>query len=88
MDTFEPPKYLASLISAINDGTETAQTGAFAFALVEPISGHRVFCERQGSVAGPHAGDRASWHARSGDGLLRHDADPVRGAARVHADPI
>jgi hypothetical protein len=34
METFEPPKYLASLIAAINDGAKAAQTGAFAFALV------------------------------------------------------
>jgi uncharacterized protein YjbI with pentapeptide repeats len=34
MDTFEPPKYIASLIAAINDSAKTAQTGAFAFALI------------------------------------------------------
>jgi uncharacterized protein YjbI with pentapeptide repeats len=34
MDTFEPPKYLTSLIAAVNDGAKVAQTGAFAFALV------------------------------------------------------
>ena len=34
MDTFEPPKYLASLIGAVNDGAKAAQAGAFAFALV------------------------------------------------------
>ena len=34
MDTFEPPKYLSSLIAAVNDGAKAAQTGAFAFALV------------------------------------------------------
>jgi hypothetical protein len=34
MDTFEPPKYLPSLIAAVNDGAKAAQTGAFAFALV------------------------------------------------------
>jgi hypothetical protein len=28
MDSFEPPKYLASLIAAINDGAKAAQTGA------------------------------------------------------------
>jgi ABC-type Na+ efflux pump permease subunit len=34
MDTFEPPKYLASLISTINDGAKAAQAGALAFILV------------------------------------------------------
>ena len=31
---FEPPKYLASLIAAINDGAKAAQGGALAFLLV------------------------------------------------------
>jgi hypothetical protein len=31
---FEPPKYLASLIAAVNDGAKTAQTSALVFALV------------------------------------------------------
>jgi uncharacterized protein YjbI with pentapeptide repeats len=31
---FDPPKYLASLIAAINDGAKAAQTGALAFAFV------------------------------------------------------
>src|SRR5215469_11201658 len=31
---FEPPRYLASLIAAINDGAKAAQSGALAFALV------------------------------------------------------
>jgi hypothetical protein len=34
MDSFEPAKYLASLIAAINDGAKAAQTGALAFAAV------------------------------------------------------
>jgi Pentapeptide repeats (8 copies) len=34
MDAFEPPKYLASLIAAANDGAKSAQTGALAFSLV------------------------------------------------------
>jgi hypothetical protein len=34
VDTFEPPKYITSLIAAINDGAKSAQTGAFAFALI------------------------------------------------------
>jgi hypothetical protein len=34
MDAFEPPKYITSLIAAINDGAKSAQTGAFAFALI------------------------------------------------------
>jgi hypothetical protein len=34
MDTFEPPKYIASLIAAINDGARSAQTGALAFAAI------------------------------------------------------
>jgi uncharacterized protein YjbI with pentapeptide repeats len=34
VDTFEPPKYIGSLITAINDGAKSAQTGAFAFALI------------------------------------------------------
>jgi hypothetical protein len=33
-DGFEPPKYLTSLIAAVNDGAKTAQSGALAFALV------------------------------------------------------
>jgi uncharacterized protein YjbI with pentapeptide repeats len=33
-DDFEPPKYLASLIAAVNDGAKAAQGGALAFALV------------------------------------------------------
>jgi uncharacterized protein YjbI with pentapeptide repeats len=33
-DGFEPPKYLASLIAAINDGAKAAQGGALLFALV------------------------------------------------------
>jgi uncharacterized protein YjbI with pentapeptide repeats len=33
-DTFEPPKYLASLIAAVNDGAKAAQGGALLFALV------------------------------------------------------
>lgn len=33
-DAFEPPKYLASLIAAVNDGAKAAQGGAFLFLLV------------------------------------------------------
>jgi uncharacterized protein YjbI with pentapeptide repeats len=33
-DAFEPPKYLASLIAAVNDGAKAAQAGALVFALV------------------------------------------------------
>jgi len=33
-DGFEPPKYLASLIAAVNDGAKAAQAGALVFALV------------------------------------------------------
>src|SRR5271166_1937973 len=33
-DGFEPPKYLASLIAAVNDGAKAAQGGALLFALV------------------------------------------------------
>jgi hypothetical protein len=33
-NTFEPPKYLTSLIAAANDGAKSAQTGALAFTLV------------------------------------------------------
>src|SRR5882724_10407026 len=33
-DEFEPPKYLASLIAAVNDGAKAAQAGALVFALV------------------------------------------------------
>lgn len=33
-DRFEPPKYLASLIAAVNDGAKAAQGGALFFALV------------------------------------------------------
>ena len=33
-EPFEPPKYIASLIAAINDGAKTAQTGALAFSAV------------------------------------------------------
>jgi hypothetical protein len=31
---FEPPKYIASLNAAVNDGAKTAQTGALAFSVV------------------------------------------------------
>jgi hypothetical protein len=34
MDAFEPPKYLTSLIAAINDGAKSVQAGAFLFLLV------------------------------------------------------
>jgi uncharacterized protein YjbI with pentapeptide repeats len=34
MDAFEPPKYIASLIAAINDGAKAAQTGALAFSAI------------------------------------------------------
>src|SRR5690349_24785260 len=34
MDAFEPPKYITSLIAAINDGAKAAQGGAFLFLLV------------------------------------------------------
>jgi hypothetical protein len=33
-DGFEPPKYIASLIAAVNDGAKAAQAGALFFALV------------------------------------------------------
>jgi uncharacterized protein YjbI with pentapeptide repeats len=33
-DEFEPPKYLATLITAVNDGGKAAQAGALFFALV------------------------------------------------------
>jgi hypothetical protein len=33
-DGFEQPKYLASLIAAVNDGAKAAQAGALAFAVV------------------------------------------------------
>jgi hypothetical protein len=34
MEAFEPPKYLASLIAAVNDGAKSAQASAFLFLLV------------------------------------------------------
>jgi hypothetical protein len=34
MEAFEPPKYLSSLIAAVNDGAKSAQGGAFLFLLV------------------------------------------------------
>jgi hypothetical protein len=34
MEAFEPPKYLSSLIAAVNDGAKSAQAGAFLFLLV------------------------------------------------------
>lgn len=34
MDAFEPPKYLANLITGVNDGAKSAQTGALGFTLV------------------------------------------------------
>src|SRR6516225_9940343 len=34
METFEPPKYLASLTAAINDGAKSAQLGALAFTAI------------------------------------------------------
>jgi hypothetical protein len=33
-DGFEPPKYVSSLIDAINDGAKAAQAGALVFLLV------------------------------------------------------
>ena len=33
-EAFEPPKYLTSLIAAVNDGAKAAQGGAFLFLLV------------------------------------------------------
>jgi uncharacterized protein YjbI with pentapeptide repeats len=33
-DTFEPSKYLASLIAAVNEGAKSAQTGLLAFSLL------------------------------------------------------
>src|SRR5215475_13876837 len=34
MEAFEPPKYIASLIAAINDGAKSAQLGALAFTAI------------------------------------------------------
>ena len=34
MEAFEPPKYLASLIAAVNDGAKSAQLGALAFTAI------------------------------------------------------
>src|SRR4051794_19203104 len=34
METFEPPKYLSSLIAAVNDGAKSAQLGALAFTAI------------------------------------------------------
>jgi uncharacterized protein YjbI with pentapeptide repeats len=34
MEDFEPPKYMTSLIAAVNDGAKSAQAGAFLFLLV------------------------------------------------------
>jgi Pentapeptide repeats (8 copies) len=34
METFEPPKYVATLIGAINDGAKAAQTGALGLAAI------------------------------------------------------
>lgn len=34
MEAFEPPKYIASLIAAVNDGAKLAQAGALLFMLV------------------------------------------------------
>ncbi len=34
MEQFEPPKYIASLIAAINDGAKSAQIGALAFTAI------------------------------------------------------
>jgi hypothetical protein len=34
VEIFEPPKYLTSLIAAVNDGAKSAQTGAIAFSLL------------------------------------------------------
>ena len=33
-EAFEPPKYIASLIAAVNDGAKSAQTGALGFTFV------------------------------------------------------
>ncbi|HKF30134.1 MAG TPA: hypothetical protein VKB29_12905, partial [Candidatus Binataceae bacterium] len=34
MEAFEPPKYITSLIAAINDGAKSAQLGALAFIAI------------------------------------------------------
>ena len=34
MEAFEPPKYTASLIAAVNDGAKSAQLGALAFTAI------------------------------------------------------
>ena len=34
MEAFEPPKYITSLIAAVNDGAKSAQLGALAFAAI------------------------------------------------------
>jgi hypothetical protein len=34
MEAFEPPKYIASLIAAVNDGAKSAQLGALAFTAI------------------------------------------------------
>ena len=39
-EAFEPPKYLASLIAAVNDGAKAAQRGAFLFLLVGWLLAH------------------------------------------------
>ena len=34
MEAFEPPKYITSLITAVNDGAKSAQLGALAFTAI------------------------------------------------------
>jgi hypothetical protein len=34
MEVFEPPKYITSLIAAVNDGAKSAQLGALAFTAI------------------------------------------------------
>lgn len=34
MEAFEPPKYITSLIAAVNDGAKSAQLGALAFTAI------------------------------------------------------
>jgi hypothetical protein len=34
VEPFEPPKYIASLIAAVNDGAKSAQLGALAFTAI------------------------------------------------------
>ena len=75
MDTLEPPKYLASLIAAINDGAKSAQLGALA--LHARLQGPREAVQAAVDLhAGPlNAAINGSVNLLSSSSDLKVDAD-------------